>query len=305
MPSTSPLLPVALFVAVFAGGCVLASPDFDGDSEAATATTTGSGGPTTTTSGAVTSLGSASESDAGTSGSASEGSTSAGTSTTTTATSEPTTTATSEPMTTQTTEPTTGDVTTGEATTGDVTTGEATTGGVDPGTYELTPEVAACVFRANANGPYSKSGCAMNASSQVAEQNLMMYDTAVGNNGGAGRRAEGYVSFAIPDAWAGATITAATVRGQAADWAWIDTPKAGDLVRTESFTGASLDASAPATIDTLDVNTMKVNDTDWVAWTVPVNLVVPGQTISLGIMPSDPVGMFLRKPTLELEVVIE
>ena len=105
--------------------------------------------------------------------------------------------------------------------------------------------------------------------------------------------------------WAGATITGVKLRVQSADTPWVETPKAGELVETQSFTEGSLDASSPGVLGSLDVNNTAVSGEDWVQWTVPPDLVVPGESLYLGIMPNDPIGVFLRKGTAALEVVIE
>ncbi len=301
MNARRPLAPcVAVSALLF--GCVLASPDFD-DPALATGTTDTDAEPSASsdpssasasTSGTTTaSTGSASDSASeGVTSEPTDGTESAGTETTSDVTLDTTGTST-----------TTDGTTTG--TTTDDTTG-TTTGGVDPGTYDLNPSVATCVLLGNQNAGYSKPACLDTAAAQVPENNVIIVDSAVHMRNGQGRRAEGYFKFSIPAEYGDAVVSSATLRIETPVTPYVPAPEGGQLVLMEPYTEGSLDSKAPNTLQNIGPKQGEVpNQPVWMEWSVDPDLLVPGESLHLGLMPTNQQGVFYRKNKVMLRVVVQ
>lgn len=195
------------------------------------------------------------------------------------------------------TEPASGS--TDAATTGDAS---SSTSGAQPGEYEVQPTVATCVMLAAGPAPFAGPAvCSANASNQNATTltGLMMIDTGVMNLDGMNRPAHSYLRFDVPAELSGLTVASATLTIQVADGPddLPNGPQSGVLVRTDLFDAGSLEGAAPATFETLAGDQGFVDTNETVTWSIPTHLVVPGQPLLLGLLPTANEGVIYRGAT--------
>ena len=193
-------------------------------------------------------------------------------------------------------------------------TSDSTSGGPAPGMVSVPAAVATCVLLPAGPAPYAgPATCSGNATAQngTALTGLMMIDTMVKNDGGANRRAEAYLRFDIPGEYAGLTVAAATLTVQVADGP-DDVPggPGGVLVLTEAFDGGTLSVGAPAQVMQLVGDIGDVTASQLVMWSIPTALVVPGQPLFLGLLPTGNDGTMYRGATTDpgppvLELVLQ
>jgi len=308
------LLAPCVAVSALLAGCVLASPDFDDPAEGTTDLNTSqsetdpSSGSATNTSASATmsaSAGSASASQGNTSDDSGATSDITSTDATSDATTSDATTSDATTSDATTSDGTTSDTTTSDGTTSDATTSDATTSdGVEPGTYELNPSVSTCVLLQNQFAPYSKPTCGENATQQIGVNNLIMVDTAVSNGNGQQRRAESYIRFEIPSEYEGATISDVTLRAQTPPSPYNPAPEGGQLVLTDPFSDESLNTETPAVVGNIGPKQGFVENNAWVEWSIPADLLVPGEPLHMAVIPTNPYGVFYRQSSPTLVVVI-
>jgi len=121
---------------------------------------------------------------------------------------------------------------------------------------------------------------------------MMMIDTKVSYDDGQDRRAESYLRFDIPPEYAELTIAEVTLNVQNGNTYSGD--EAGRLVRTEAFTESSLQTEAPAQLGELAPPKGPINVSEWMPWDIPPEHVIPGEPLSLGLLPTDDFGVFYR-----------
>jgi len=185
--------------------------------------------------------------------------------------------------------------------------------GLSPGTYDVSPTIATCIFLPGMGQPLGvPSICTANATTQneTALQGLMYIDTEVMALDGAGRRAESFIRFDIPPEYAGLTVVAATLHVQVADGDSADGPQRGELYRSAPFDEDSLKLEGPATPQKLADDQGVANKDAWIDWSIPVGLVVAGSPVYLGLLPVNNDGVLYRGEETEpgspyLTVVLE
>ncbi len=302
--------PVA--VSALLAGCVLASPDFDDPAEGTGTTDPSTSDSNPSSAGTMSdSAGSVSQGNT-TDGSVSEGSDSDSsdsvTSDSSDSTSSDSTTSDSTTSDSTTSDGTTSDGTTSDGTTSEGTTSEGTTtGGVQPGTYDLPPSVSTCVLLQYQQAPYSKQACLASADEQVpGENDLVIVDTAVGMGMGMNRRAEAFFQFMIPADYENATISSATLRIRTPQTPYVPAPEGGQLVLTGAYSEASLETNVPAALQNIGPKKGEIpNQPVWIEWSVPPELLVSGQPLHLALMPTNQFGVFYRRNTAILRVVVD
>ena len=124
----------------------------------------------------------------------------------------------------------------------------------------------------------------------------MAIDTEVKNLDGQSRPSHSFIRFDIPAELAGLTVASATLRVQVADGLGdlANGPQSGELVLTGPFDVDSLNAAAPPSLQPLAGDMGWVDIGQWVTWAVPLDLVVPGQPLFLGLLPTANDGVFYR-----------
>lgn len=297
--------PVA--VSALLAGCVLASPDFDDPAEGTGTTELNSSETDPSSAGTMSdSAGSSSASDSSSGGSASD---SADVTTSDSGTSDSSDSdGTSDGGTSSgTSSDSTSDSSDSDSSDSDSDSGDTTTGGVQPGTYDLEPLVSTCVLLQYQQAPYSKQACLTSADEQVpGENDLVIVDTAVGMGMGMNRRAEAYFQFMIPAGYENATISSATLRIRTPQTPYVPAPEGGQLVLTEAYSEASLETKVPETLQNIGQKKGEIpNQPVWIEWSVPPELLVSGQPLHLALMPTNQTGVFYRKNTAMLRVVVD
>ncbi len=138
------------------------------------------------------------------------------------------------------------------------------------------------------------------ASSACLAQNPAFDPTGSGSRGsnldGQSRPSHSFIRFDIPAELAGLTVASATLRVQVADGLGdlANGPQSGELVLTGPFDVDSLNAAAPPSLQPLAGDMGWVDIGQWVTWAVPLDLVVPGQPLFLGLLPTANDGVFYR-----------
>ena len=192
-------------------------------------------------------------------------------------------------------------------------TSSGSTGDVISGMFELPAVVGACVFVGIGGAPEhgGPGECSLDADTinDTALTGLMMVDVEVKNMAGKMRPARPYLRFDIPDKYAGATVTAATLYVQVADGVTM-LPQSGELWLTEPFAAADLDVKAPTLTQLLVPDHGEVQPDQWIAWVLPPALVEPGESLYLALQPTHDKGVMLRGASTEpgapyLEVTLQ
>lgn len=187
----------------------------------------------------------------------------------------------------------------------------STTAALPPGAYTVAATLATCVFLPEDEAPYAGPAvCNANAVAQneTALADLMMIDVEVANLDGDDRPAHAYLRFDVPAEFAALTVVDATLRLQIADGP-DDIPnseQSGELVRTAAFDAVTLETGAPAVVEPLHDDLGDTATDQEVTWSLRADLVVPGQPLFLGLLPTRNDGVLYRgttapgAPTLEL-----
>ena len=225
------------------------------------------------------------------------------------ATESSTTSGSSAAETTGTTTTTTGDATgtstTAESTTtgetGEVTTTTTTSGGL-PNPLVFPPTAAACVLLANSETPYGGPGeCAEASEAHNGTGTMALLVAAKQVPDAGGREGRIVLSFPIPPEVADVTVTKAALSMVIADGA-VAGGLAGELYRISPFDDMSLEQASPDALELLEAvpeDLAPVGGT--VVRAIPVEHVIAGETLSLGIWPTSSDGIIIRDNTWEAE----
>jgi len=175
----------------------------------------------------------------------------------------------------------------------------SSTTGLPPGEYAVPAAIATCVLLPKGPAPYAGPAvCSANATAQngTALTDLMAIDVEVQKLDGKSRPSHAFLRFDIPAELGGLTVAAATLRVQVADGPddLPNGPQSGELVLTGPFDADSLTAAAPLVVMPLAADMGFVNTDQWVMWAIPTELVVAGQPLYLGLLPTDNDGVFYR-----------
>lgn len=165
------------------------------------------------------------------------------------------------------------------------------TGAPELQSVELQADAATCVLLPNLVYPFfgGPTDCESRVEQVSAYAGGMLVDNAF-IGGGNGRPARIYLRFSLPVELADAALVEARLELHVGDFTDAGSDASGVLATTEPFLPGDLAQSAPGAVAGLELPLGPIADGEALLRELPLDLLVPGQALHLGIFPASDDG---------------